>query len=126
MSNGKIFIGLGLFILLALFPFFLGGSSSDSAPKPVISEKAGEHCVESKEYMRANHMQILDNWRNESVRAENNEYTSVAHGTTHKKSLSKTCMDCHDNKEQFCDSCHTYANVKPYCWECQKRGESYE
>lgn len=117
MNNGKIYLGIAVFILACLFPFFSGGNSS-SAPKPEISAKAGEKCVESAEFMRANHMQILDEWRHDAVRAESNQYTSVAHGTTHLKSLSKTCMECHDNKEQFCDSCHTYANVKPYCWEC--------
>jgi hypothetical protein len=22
------------------------------------------------------------------------------------------------SKKQFCEECHTYASVKPYCWEC--------
>ena len=28
-------------------------------------------------------------------------------------SLSNTCLDCHSNKAEFCDNCHTYASVKP-------------
>jgi hypothetical protein len=27
-------------------------------------------------------------------------------------------MKCHDNKEEFCDKCHLYAGVTPYCWDC--------
>jgi len=27
-------------------------------------------------------------------------------------------MDCHNNKTKFCDQCHNYAGVSPYCWEC--------
>ena len=28
------------------------------------------------------------------------------------------CLDCHKNKSNFCDKCHDYMGVKPYCWEC--------
>jgi hypothetical protein len=33
-------------------------------------------------------------------------------------SLVGTCMRCHSNKSQFCDACHNYLAVSPYCWEC--------
>jgi hypothetical protein len=33
-------------------------------------------------------------------------------------SLSNTCLDCHSNKAEFCDRCHNYASVSPYCWDC--------
>ncbi|MGD8893899.1 MAG: menaquinol oxidoreductase, partial [Desulfobacterales bacterium] len=29
-----------------------------------------------------------------------------------------TCLDCHEEKAEFCDKCHNYASVSPYCWEC--------
>ncbi|MCF7809732.1 hypothetical protein K9N50_01950 [bacterium] len=29
-----------------------------------------------------------------------------------------SCIECHSNKEQFCDRCHTYMSVDPYCWDC--------
>ena len=32
--------------------------------------------------------------------------------------MRQHCMKCHTNKEKFCDECHTYAAVKPYCWDC--------
>jgi hypothetical protein len=42
-----------------------------------------------------------------------------ADGKTYHMSLSNTCLDCHSNKEpEFCDQCHDYASVKPYCWDC--------
>ena len=34
------------------------------------------------------------------------------------KSLSGTCMSCHDDKAGFCDKCHDYLGVQPYCWDC--------
>jgi hypothetical protein len=27
-------------------------------------------------------------------------------------------MGCHVNKSEFCDRCHDYTAVTPYCWEC--------
>jgi hypothetical protein len=32
--------------------------------------------------------------------------------------LQNTCLNCHNNKSKFCDQCHNYAEVTPYCWEC--------
>jgi hypothetical protein len=29
-----------------------------------------------------------------------------------------TCMQCHTSKKKFCDTCHAYASVTPYCWDC--------
>ena len=41
-----------------------------------------------------------------------------ADGKMYNMSLSNTCMDCHSNKADFCDRCHDYASVQPYCWSC--------
>jgi hypothetical protein len=38
-------------------------------------------------------------------------------------SLEDTCFKCHSNTSQFCDSCHTYAGVQPYCWDCHNESE---
>jgi hypothetical protein len=27
-------------------------------------------------------------------------------------------MDCHSDKTKFCDQCHNYLSVNPYCWDC--------
>ena len=35
-----------------------------------------------------------------------------------EKSLQNGCMKCHTSKVKFCDTCHEYASVKPYCWDC--------
>ena len=108
-----------IFIGLATFPFLLGmGGSDEKVPRPAVLTAKGDKCVESAAFMRANHMQMLDEWRDEVVRDNNRTYTSVAYGTTFHKNLSDTCMDCHSNKAEFCDSCHDYSSVKPYCWEC--------
>jgi hypothetical protein len=33
-------------------------------------------------------------------------------------SLQNGCMQCHSNKKKFCDECHNYLSVKPFCWDC--------
>jgi hypothetical protein len=33
-------------------------------------------------------------------------------------SLQNTCMECHTSKAKFCDACHDYTNVSPFCWDC--------
>jgi hypothetical protein len=33
-------------------------------------------------------------------------------------SLSNTCLDCHSNYTEFCERCHQYASIEPYCWDC--------
>jgi hypothetical protein len=116
----KIIIGLIIFVVLALFPFLGNLGNTTVPPEPVISSSAGTKCIESKEYMRANHMQILEDWRHAVVRDSDRSYvgTTSKDGRRHTKSLTNTCMDCHDNKAEFCDTCHDYTSVKPYCWEC--------
>jgi hypothetical protein len=67
--------------------------------------------------MRAEHMQLLDLWRESVVRQADRVYTNPK-GKQFVMSLSNTCLDCHSNKADFCDKCHNYASVRPYCWDC--------
>ncbi len=117
-DTGKILAGLVIFIGLVTFPFWFSMGSTEKAPQPVVLTAKGDKCVESAAFMRANHMQMLDEWRDDVVRDNNRTYTSMTYKTTFNKSLSNTCMDCHSNKAEFCDSCHEYSSVTPYCWEC--------
>jgi len=69
------------------------------------------------DYMRANHMQLLNEWRDNVLRDGNREILEI-NGVKYPKGLQTACMTCHSQKEKFCDSCHTYAAVDPYCWDC--------
>ncbi len=117
---GKIITGLVIFVGIVTYPIWGSLGGSVNMPEPVVN-KSGT-CVESAEYMRANHMQILDEWRDSVVRDNDRVYTSQQYGTKFDKSLSTTgktsCTSCHSNKEEFCDACHDYTAVAPYCWEC--------
>jgi len=121
-NGGKILAGLVICVGLFTFPIFYNMGKTAEAPKPDLNTPAinamdEKRCVESKEYMRANHMQLLNNWRDSVLRDGNLVYESTS-GKKYVMSLQNTCMHCHSNKKEFCDKCHTYANVTPYCWTC--------
>lgn len=118
-DKAKIIAGIVIFFGLFAFPFWFNLGKAAPQPKVELTEKAkaAKSCVMSTEYMRANHMQVLDLWRHEVVR--NAEHVFVnPDGKDFDMSLSNTCLDCHSNKAQFCDKCHNYTAVTPYCWDC--------
>ena len=84
---------------------------------PVIQQLAEKKCVEPKDFMKAEHMQMLNDWRDSAIREGKRTYIN-SEGKPFYISLQNTCMNCHSNKKEFCDKCHTYAAVKPYCWTC--------
>jgi len=123
-NAGKIIIGIIIFVALVTFPFIFAGGKATAKPDPKIDTpqilKMPENdrkCVESKAFMKKEHMQLLNDWRDRVVRDGNTIYTN-AEGKTFNMSLQNTCMKCHSNKKKFCDECHNYAAVKPYCWDC--------
>lgn len=145
-DGGKIIPGLIIGVGLLLAPFFYNAGKAAKAPAPELTPKAqaaGE-CVAPKAYMLRYHMQLLDDWRNTAVRGGERYYDTsrknwqlrlledmadapASAGERHYKpvrqkvyykSLQATCMDCHSNKSKFCDQCHNYVGIKPYCWEC--------
>jgi hypothetical protein len=117
-DSGKVIAGIVIFIVLMTSPFWLAiGKQAEFPELEKPAAEKGKKCVESNEYMRANHMQMLDDWRNEVVRDGEREYVSTD-GRKFDKSLTRKCLDCHENKKKFCDKCHTYSGVSPYCWTC--------
>jgi len=118
-NQGKIISGLVIFIVLITFPFWY--NLGKAAPAPVRqltpAAKAAKECIRSTEYMRAEHMQLLNDWRNMVVRDGMRLYETSS-GKKYEMSLSNTCLECHSNKAEFCDRCHNYASVTPYCWDC--------
>ena len=119
----KIIIGLIIFVGIATFPFLYDvGKASIPPPDPKIDtpeiqKMAVKKCVESKSFMKAEHMVMINDWRDSVVRDGNRLYTSTD-GQQYAMSLQNTCMKCHSNKTKFCDECHNYVGVKPYCWDC--------
>ncbi|MEW6235068.1 MAG: sulfate reduction electron transfer complex DsrMKJOP subunit DsrJ [Candidatus Omnitrophota bacterium] len=115
----KIVPGIVVFIVLFTFPVWynLAFGSGEGAPKPELPAQE-KQCVESKEYMRTQHMDLLNQWRDAVVRSDMRLYLSSENGAKFEMSLTNTCLKCHPNKTRFCDQCHDYMAVKPYCWDC--------
>lgn len=121
-KGGRIIAFAALFCLAVLSPFIVNLANAAPAPEtsldtPAINAQQTKECVASTEYMKDNHMQLLDEWRNDVMRDGSREYESAS-GQVYEKSLDGTCLECHSNREEFCDSCHDYASVDPYCWGC--------
>jgi len=119
---GKIITGLMIFLGLMTFPFWY--SKGKAVPPadikidtPAIQRLPEKRCVEPTPYMRAKHMELIDFWRQSVVRERDRIYLA-SDGKKYNRSLSHTCLNCHSNKEQFCDRCHNYSGVKPTCWNC--------
>jgi hypothetical protein len=83
---------------------------------PVIKIEKGEACVAPVEEMRRNHMTMLLQQRDRTLRE----------GVRTTQFSLKNCVECHASRktgsvlgeEGFCSSCHAYASVKIDCFEC--------
>ena len=118
----KIFAGLIVFLVLAAFPIWYALGIAEDASAPAFPSdlelpQNSSQCVKDKEYMIANHMDLLNQWRDEVVRQGDNTPVEID-GKQCEKSLTKGCMHCHTSRENFCAKCHNYADVHPTCWDC--------
>ena len=116
---GKIVPGLIVFLVLITAPAWYSVATGKAVrviePEIVAEEK---QCIESADYMRARHMDILvDDWREAVVREGIRSYVG-SDGREYEISLTETCLGCHSNKSEFCDKCHNYVGVRPDCWDC--------
>ena len=121
-------------------------------PKLTEKAKAAGQCIQPKALMKSSHMQILDDWRTAVVR-EGERFILLpdpedkalemqvvdelrdrilpmrrrlqvgSQGRLFEMSLQKTCLDCHSSKKDFCDQCHNYVAVTPFCWDCHVEPE---
>ncbi len=130
-----IVAGLVLFLGLVTFPVWYNVAARTDPGAPALARpsaagvrllRRGESarllasepsCVAPREYMRASHMRLLTEWREDVVRRANRSYVAYD-GHRYEKSFTGTCLTCHGDKAQFCDRCHTYAGVSPTCMDC--------
>ncbi len=117
-NKGTIIPGLIIFVLLVTFPLWFNAfSTASDLPKPELPPGGEKECVAPAVEMRASHMVMLNEWRDEVLR-DGERNTVTVGGKEYRRGLQMACMECHTNKEKFCDSCHEYTSVKPYCWDC--------
>jgi len=128
-DSGKIITGLIIFVGLFTAPVWYNLIEGKAAMnKPSLSLPNNENqneCVAGTETMIADHMIILNTWRNDVVRNGKRNYYNQNH-KIFEMSLTKTCFNCHTNKSHFCDQCHNYAGVNPYCFGCHNVPQNLE
>jgi [DsrC]-trisulfide reductase subunit J len=122
-DENKIIPMIIIFLAVVTFPLWynLGKAAPPPDPKldtPVIQQMKVKECVLPKADMITQHMKILDQWRMEVVRQDAPRQYRLADGRVFERSLDNGCLHCHSNKTQFCDQCHNYLEVKPFCWDC--------
>ncbi len=121
MNDKKVIIlGLVVFLAAVTYPFWHAILAGAKVTRPTLEKPlAGEtRCIEEKAFMTANHMQLLKEWRDAVVRDVGMEYTSKSYGTKYEMSLTKTCLKCHNKRDEFCTKCHGYVSMNPTCWNC--------
>lgn len=115
-------LGLAIFVIGITFPLWYGAIKSTPPPvlsldTPVINALQNKKCVEDAAFMRANHMKMLQAWRDDVVREGSRVYVA-RDGRKFEKRLTGTCLQCHSNKSSFCDRCHNFVGAKPSCFSC--------
>jgi hypothetical protein len=117
-DRGIILGGLIVFLGMITFPVWYNLAAGAVSKAPELKMPAQEkNCVAPVDYMRTSHMDLLMDWREQVVR-QNIRIFKAFDGKTYTMGLTQTCMKCHTSKADFCDRCHAYAGVTPYCWDC--------
>ena len=119
MSYFYKMVTLGVALMLPLI--VSAESLVPEPPEPAKKYNDKTLCVEPVPEMRRNHMKYLLHHRVEALRE----------GVRTKQFSLKECIDCHnapspkdnkvariDEKDHFCNTCHSYAAVKIDCFEC--------
>jgi cytochrome c len=117
-DKSKIIPGLVIFLTLVTAPLWYDAASGKIGyvPKPKIPADKKE-CVEPKDYIRVNHKNLLEDWKESVVRRAATTYVA-SNKKRYRMSLNLTCMNCHQDKGEFCDQCHNYMGVTNKCWDC--------
>jgi len=115
---GKILAGLAIFLVLVTAPIWWNVATGADAQAPglVMPQDQGG-CVLPSGEMRASHMELLNDWRDLVVR-DGDRIMITWDGREKRRSLTASCLGCHSDREKFCDRCHDYVGVTPYCWDC--------
>ncbi len=116
-GKGRIIPALILFLGVMTSPIWYNSGEVSKLPKPE-KPKDYKECVAPTQFMRTSHMVLLNQWRDNILREDGARTGRTANGTEYVRSLQNGCLKCHSDRKKFCDTCHTYASVKPYCWDC--------
>ena len=81
-NSGKVLIGLVIFVGLVTFPFFYNKGRAIAKPEPKLDTPAimqlqDKKCVEPRDFMRAELMRLLNDWRDSAVRDGKRLYVNL-------------------------------------------------
>jgi hypothetical protein len=112
--------GVAAFLAIATLPFWYNAFANRPS-RLNLAPADGKRCVAPVEVMRRSHMNLLHKWRDLQVR-DGVRSQAGSGGRAYDIALNRTCVDqCHHNKAEFCDRCHTYVGLKgPDCWNCHE------
>ena len=117
-NKGTVIAGLAIFVLFVTFPIWYNRLDAGPLPKYELPPGGEKECVLPADQMKDIHMQLLNEWRDAVIRDFDRIEPVKADGKEFRKGLQLACMQCHSNKEKFCDTCHEYTAVNPTCWDC--------
>ena len=112
----RIAAGILVALLAVAVAADTGPRQAGRVPLPVVKIEQGEACVAPVAEMRRNHMKMLFDQRDRTMRE----------GIRTTRFSLKNCVECHASRETgsvlgeegFCSSCHAYASVKIDCFQC--------
>jgi hypothetical protein len=112
-SKKFVIPGIILLLIIIFSPYWYNASTIGlGVAVPELQKPEGENCVEDKEWMRVNHMELLKDWRDDVVRkGDRTQYNGF-------NKTFEDCFNCHRSYEEFCMKCHGYLGVTPGCVQC--------
>ncbi len=96
-------------LALSLATFASGSEKAPFLAAPV----AGTRCIFDRTIMRTHHMTYLKQQRDRVVRDGDRTARNRVH-------LMDSCGNCHGNRSEFCDKCHSRAGVNLDCFGCHQ------
>lgn len=116
-NKNSVCLGIVILVIVLTAPFWVGLFGQNYTQTGITIPKETKDCIENVEFMRTQHMRLLNEWRDEALRKENRTYVAKD-GRKWEISLQNTCLKCHTNYQGFCEKCHLSNSVSPYCWTC--------
>ena len=109
----------GVLIFLALFTFPVVERASARRPGSPRSSCPSEQAVRGPQGVHADlpHAPADRLAREGGAQRRPHLHGLRRHAAQHEPDQRPAC-ECHTDKAEFCDRCHNYAGVNPYCWDC--------
>ncbi|WP_088186428.1 sulfate reduction electron transfer complex DsrMKJOP subunit DsrJ [Desulfosporosinus sp. FKA] len=124
-KGGRIIASLVVFVAFLGFPFFYNMGKANAEPKNLAENikliESTQHDIEPASWMIANHMKLLDQWRQAYVRDGQTIYVNNR-GEKFPININTWSNTVGANSNQFCITCHNYVGVQLNCFSCHTQG----